>query len=115
LKGDLKVNWLHGTPAKNLKTKVDVALSQQKTDFENYKDFVFDDPTRRDYRAEPFTLYQAEVNDKGEGEVNGTLKLAAVPAGKMRASFTVRAYETGGEFSVDNFSLPLSPFEAYIG
>lgn len=115
LKGDLKVNWLHGTPAKNLKTKVDVALSQQKTDFENYKDFVFDDPTRRDYRAEPFTLYEAEVNDKGEGKVNGTLKLAAVPAGKMRASFTVRAYETGGEFSVDNFSLPLSPFEAYIG
>ena len=39
LKGDLQVNWLHGAPASNLTTKVEMHLTSASTYFKKFKDF----------------------------------------------------------------------------
>jgi predicted ribonuclease YlaK len=33
----------------------------------------------------------------------------------LKANFTVRAFEEGGNFSIDRFSLPYSPYNSYVG
>ena len=115
LKADLKVKWLHGAPAAKIRSKVQMSLSPMATNFENYKTFVFDDPSRLNYDGNPFTIFNASLNEQGFAQLQGEIKLEALPAGKLRAGFNVRAFESGGDFSVDNFSMPFSPFTAYVG
>ena len=33
----------------------------------------------------------------------------------LKANFTVRVFEKGGDFSIDRFSMPYSPYTAYVG
>ncbi|EJF52302.1 large extracellular alpha-helical protein [Saprospira grandis DSM 2844] len=115
LKADLKVKWLHGAPAAKIRSRVQMSLEPMPTDFEEYPDFVFDDPTRLNYSRSPFTVFDANLNEQGFAQLQGEIKMEALPAGKLRAGFNVRAFESGGDFSVDNFSMPFSPFTAYVG
>jgi len=115
LGGDLAVNWLHGAPANGVRTTVDVNLRSVSTSFEDYKAYDFDDPARATYYGSPFTLYDSKVDENGKAKVRGHLELAKQPSGFMRAAFTVRAYEKGGDVSTDNFSIPYSPYHSYVG
>ena len=112
--GALKVNWLHGAVAKGLKAKVEMTVVSKKTEFPNYKTFSFDDPSRYFY-AEPEVLYDANIDQNGLATV--PLKIGQVneAPGKLSANFKVRAFETGGDFSTDNFSLEVFPYDRYVG
>lgn len=114
LNGDLNVKWLHGAPAADIRAQVDVMLTALNTSFDGFEDYEFDDPARS-YYAQPFTIFNGNTNDDGIAKVKGVMELAAEPPGHMRAGFTVRAFEKGGEFSADNFSIPFSPYSAYVG
>lgn len=115
LLGDLKVLWLHGAPASNIRAQVDVKLDPIATSFKGYEAYHFDDPARASYYALPMTLYAANVDEAGQAKVAGKLELAKNPSGFMRAGFTVRAYEKGGDASSDNFSMTFSPYTSYVG
>ncbi len=114
LKGTLKVNWLHGAVAQNLKAKVEMQVRSVKTEFPSYKTYVFDDPSRNFY-SEPEVLFDANLDQNGTAAV--PLKVVDVEnaPGKLISSFKVRAFEAGGDFSTDNFSLDFYPFDRYIG
>ncbi|MCP4440896.1 MAG: hypothetical protein GY810_18395 [Aureispira sp.] len=114
LNGDLNVKWLHGAPASDIRGQVDVALSSVNTSFEGFDEYEFDDPART-YYAQPFTVFNGNTNSDGVAKVKGIMEFAAAPPGHMRAGFTIRAFEKGGEFSSDNFSIPFSPYSAYVG
>ena len=43
---DLQVNWLHGAPAKNVRSEIKAKFSSTGSGFEAYKDYKFLDPTR---------------------------------------------------------------------
>ncbi len=115
LSGDLTVKWLHGAPASELRTQIDVNLYPKKTSFEGYDDYQFDDPARESYYSSTMTIFDAKVNKEGKAKVNGFLELAKQPSGFLRAGFTVRTYEKGGDISSDNFSIPYSPYASYVG
>jgi uncharacterized protein YfaS (alpha-2-macroglobulin family) len=112
--GNLKVNWLHGAVAKGLKAKVEMTVVSRKTEFPNYKGYSFDDPSRYFY-AEPEMLFDANIDQNGMAQV--PLKIGQVneAPGKLTANFKVRAFEQGGDFSTDNFSLEVSPYDRYVG
>ncbi len=114
LKGTLKVNWLHGATAQGLKAKVEMQVRSIKTEFPSYKTYVFDDPSRTFY-SEPEVLFDAALDQNGVASV--PLKVGNVEnaPGKLMANFKVRAFEAGGDFSTDNFSLDFSPFDRYVG
>ncbi len=113
--GKLSVNWLHGAVAKGLKAKVEMVVRSVKTEFPNFKNYAFDDPSRS-YYSEPQTLFDAAIDENGKATV--PLKIAenenAAP-GKLIANFKVRAFERSGDFSTDNFSLDLYPYERFVG
>ena len=53
----LKLRWLHGATAKNLKASYEVLLAPVKTSFKGYENFNFDDP-RKDFQTEAKTVFE---------------------------------------------------------
>ncbi len=113
IRGDLQVNWLHGAPAKDLKAKVEMDVKSVNTTFDKYKEFEFDDPARR-LRSEPQVIFEDKTDKNGAAKISTTIESQEAP-GKLRASFKTRAFEKGGDFSTDNFSLNYNPYEYYTG
>ncbi len=113
IKGDLQVNWLHGAPARNLDTRIELQLKSGNTTFSKFSDFEFDDPARQFY-AEPQVVFDKKVSAEGKATINASVETND-PPGKLTASFRTRVFEKGGDFSVDNFTMPLSPYKSYAG
>ncbi len=111
---DMKINWLHGAAGKNLKAKVDVALSPGKTVFKKYSDFIFDSPIKVFY-SEPITVFDGQVNSEGETSFNVDLDIRNEAPGMLNANFMTKAFEPGGDFSTDRFSVPYHPYKYYTG
>lgn len=115
INGNLQVNWLHGAPAKNLDAKIEVQARDVKTTFDTYKGFTFDDPARKLGTNDPKTIFEEKVDATGKATVSSKLNLNETSAGKLKVNFKVRAFEEGGDFSVDNFSKIYSPYNYYAG
>jgi uncharacterized protein YfaS (alpha-2-macroglobulin family) len=110
----LKSAWLHGALARNLKADVEVALSSSTARFDRYSEYVFDDPTRR-YETERRTVFEGQLDEKGEAEIVADVSGENVAPGMLNAHFTTRVFEPGGAFSIDRFSIPYSPYSRYVG
>ncbi len=114
LKGDLQVNWLHGAPAQNLKTKIEVQVKAMKTSFSTFKEYAFDDPARK-FEAEPQVIFEEAVDKNGKAKVGATISTSDAAPGKLKANFKIRAFENGGDFSTDVFAMPYHPYKSYAG
>ena len=114
LNSDLFINWLHGAPGRNLEAKIDVSLSQIETTFKGYKGFTFDNPAQNFY-SETQTIFSGRTDDNGKTIVNAQLSDTKDAPGFLSANFIIRAFEEGGSFSTDRFTIPVSPFTNYVG
>lgn len=114
INANLSAKWLHGAPARNLKAKVEITLSASTTSFKNYKDYSFDDGARS-FSSEEQSLFDGVLNENGETSFSPRIDVKAAAPGILKASFKVRVFEEGGNFSVDKFSMPYYPFETYVG
>ena len=114
LNAGLKVNWLHGAPAKNLKADINVRFVKSTTAFEKFEGFVFDDPAIS-YYSEESQVFEGRLNDKGEAKISAQLKQQNNAPGMLNAVFTTRAFERGGDFSSDQFSVPYAPYTSFVG
>ena len=111
---DISVKWLHGAAARNLTTDVVVTMEQGKTSFDNYQDYIFDDPVKK-YKSEEYTLFDGQVDENGNAHFNARFQVGASAPGMLKANFKVRAFEKSGDFSVDRFSVPYSSYASYVG
>jgi uncharacterized protein YfaS (alpha-2-macroglobulin family) len=111
---ELSLKWLHGAVAKNLKVKLDVDLSPTRTSFNTYSDYSFDDPSVR-FSTEPQTMFDGKVNNRGKALIDTDIKLDQQAPGKLRANFLTKAFEPGGDFSIDKFSIDYHPYPTYVG
>jgi uncharacterized protein YfaS (alpha-2-macroglobulin family) len=66
--GNLQVNWLHGAPAKSCKVTIEATLASTKSEFEGFKDYIFDDPTKQ-FVSKSFNLFQGNLNEDGFSKV----------------------------------------------
>ncbi|MBK9335994.1 MAG: hypothetical protein IPM98_05200 [Lewinellaceae bacterium] len=112
--GKLQVNWLHGATAKGLKARVEMQLSAGKTEFKNFRDFVFDDPARS-FWSEPETLFEGNLDDNGQATIALNLGAGESAPGRLVANFKIRAFENSGDFSTDNLAVDYFPFERFVG
>lgn len=112
--GTLSAQWLFGAAGRNLKAKVDVALSSQTTRFPRFADYTFDDPVTH-FETEDKTLFEGPLNDNGNATVSADLPLGKLAPGQLKANFEVKVFEPGGDFSIDHFSMPYNPFASYAG
>jgi len=111
---DMTVKWLVGTTTKNAKAKVEIQIKEGDPDFEKQKGYHFYDLTRK-YSGGPQVIFDGKVNEKGEAEIKYPLEENDNLPGKMKLSVQTKAFEPGGDFSIDNFTKPYSPYEHYVG
>lgn len=114
IRGRIEVNWLHGAVARNLKTHISVVLTEMKTEFQRFQDFVFDDPVKSFY-AEEQILFDGKTDEKGKASFTASLETGDASPGMLRAGFVSRVFEESGDFSIDRFSIPYSPYVSYVG
>lgn len=113
-KGELEVKWLHGAVAGNLKADIEMTLSKSSSVFKGYEGYAFDDPSR-EFEAREEIVFEGRVDADGKAAVYPDIQVQKNAPGMLQAHFRIRAFENGGEFSVDRFSIPYSPYRGYVG
>jgi uncharacterized protein YfaS (alpha-2-macroglobulin family) len=111
---NLQSAWLHGTPARNLKARVDVSFSSYAPSFSAFPNFDFSTPYNKFY-GQDITLFYGSLNNDGRANFNFEFQPNNEVSGFLRASFTTKVFEPGGDFSINNFSAPFSPYPNYVG
>ena len=112
--GKLVSKWLHGSPANGLKAKVDVSFSSYAPTFSNLKDFDFSTPYNNFYGQE-MTLFDNKLDERGEADLKFDFKPNNEVNGFLKAAFTTKVFEKGGDFSINYFAKPFSPYPDYVG
>ncbi len=112
--GYLKVKWLHGADASNLKAKVNLKLLKSNYKFEGFKEYTFTDPTKYYYPAD-YTIFDEHLNNDGFASFPINMYVNSNAPGMLRAVFTTRVFEQGGDFSTDVFSVPFAPTNRFVG
>lgn len=110
----LHSEWLHGAMASGLKTQVDMMLVPIKTTFKDYNAYTFDDITKK-YYPEQQTIYNNNLDEYGDAYIRPKLQLRDDAPGMMKALFTTKVFEKGGEFSIDQTSFTYCPYESFVG
>ncbi|HMC01042.1 MAG TPA: MG2 domain-containing protein, partial [Flavobacteriaceae bacterium] len=114
LNGILDVKWLHGAIGKNLKAEIKAKFSTSYSSFKNYKDYVFTDPTRQ-FNTEEINVFEGNVDADGLAKINNKLEVGKNAPGMLNVQFLVRAFENGGDFSMDAFTKQYAPYESFVG
>ncbi len=114
VRGEMNVTWLHGAVARNLRAKVAVTLTPGTTSFDKYPEYTFTDPARR-FEADEQILFDDNIDENGSATVKANIRVNDAAPGKLRANFVTRVFEESGDFSIDRFSIPYSPYEHYVG
>ncbi len=112
--GKLNVAWLHGAPGRNLKVDINAKLQATPTAFEKYTAYQFQDPVRSFNETETQFL-NGTVDDNGSLDISEKINVSKQAPGMLKATFTTKAYEGGGDFSLDIFSKNLAPFTHFVG
>jgi len=113
-RGELAVQWLHGATAKNLKAKIAVTLSPGITAFDDYPEYQFRDIAKR-YTPSEQVIFEGKIDHEGKAVIQPDIKVVDAAPGMLRASFVTRVFEEGGDYSIDRFTMPYSPFKRYVG
>jgi uncharacterized protein YfaS (alpha-2-macroglobulin family) len=114
MEGKLAVKWLHGAPAKNLKADVNVKFSDAYTGFKKFPKYVFRDPTRS-FNGEEVAVFNGKLDADGMANISKKINLQSKAPGMLRAAFFTRAFENGGDFSMDVFSKNYAPYISFVG
>ncbi|HTB53308.1 MAG TPA: MG2 domain-containing protein [Ferruginibacter sp.] len=112
--GTLSSKWLFGTPAKNLKAKIDVSLYATQTTFKGFDGYSFDNPTGT-YSTQSKTMFDGTLDADGNATVKPDFAIDDNAPGMLSANMLVKVFEPGGAFSIDNVTLPYSPYNSYAG
>ena len=112
--GTLTAKWLFGADAQNLKAKVDAQLYRKNTTFDNYKDYEFDNPVST-FSSQSKTVFDGSLNAQGVANISPQFDAGENPPGMLLANLMIKVFEPGGNFSIDNISMPYHPYTSYIG
>ncbi len=112
--GTLKVKWLHGATARNLKANISATFTSASTSFDKFKDYNFTDPVRK-FSAEERVIFEGNTDGEGNASFSMRTDLDGSAPGMLNAAFSVKVFEEGGDFSVDRFSMPYAPYPTFVG
>ncbi|MGY4386263.1 uncharacterized protein YfaS (alpha-2-macroglobulin family) [Pedobacter sp. UYP24] len=110
----ITANWLFGAPGKNLNAKVDVNLNTMKTTFKGFEAYEFDNPTVV-FQSQLKNIFEGKLDENGVARISTNLNDNNAAPGMLKANFTTRVFEAGGNFSIDNFSVPYHVYKDYYG
>jgi uncharacterized protein YfaS (alpha-2-macroglobulin family) len=112
--GELSVKWLHGAIAKGLKADIEMTLVKGSTKFDGFDGYSFDDPSK-EFESEEQKVFEGRLNQEGIATVYPKIKVKKSAPGMLKAQFKTRAFEAGGDFSIDSYVMKYSPYDGYVG
>ncbi|QJD97783.1 hypothetical protein HH214_18835 [Mucilaginibacter robiniae] len=112
--GTLSAKWLFGGIAQNLKAKVDAFLSPQTTSFKGFDGYVFDDPTLS-FATQTQNIFDGKLDENGTSLIHADINLEKQVPGQLKANFLVKVFEPGGNFSINQVTLPYNVYSGYVG
>jgi uncharacterized protein YfaS (alpha-2-macroglobulin family) len=112
--GTINAKWLFGAVGKNLKAKIDASLYAKTTSFAKFAGFDFDNPTAN-YSTQQKTIYDGTLDAEGNATLKPDFQIDETAPGMLTANLVVKVFEPGGTFSIDNMSIPYSPYSSYVG
>lgn len=110
----LHSEWLHGSPATDLKADVRMNVMNAATRFPDFPGYLFEDITRT-LDASETTIFEGILDEKGNTQFRKMIPDYQRAPGKLTARFMSRVFEEGGAFSIASKSMPLSPYDVYTG
>lgn len=114
VKGSIDSKWLHGAPARNLAANVEMIVSRTPTIFKGYEAYKFDSPSRN-LNSEEKTIYDGYLDESGHADFNTSFNLGDDAPGMLKATFTTRVFEDGGDFSTNTITTTVAPYDVYVG
>lgn len=112
--GTINAKWLFGAVGKNLKAKIDASLYSRGTSFVKFAGFDFDNPTSK-YSTQSKTIYDGTLDAEGNAALKTDFSIDETAPGMLSANMVIKVFEPGGSFSIDNVSIPYSPYASYVG
>ena len=112
--GNINAKWLFGALGKNLKAKIDASLIAKKTSFPKFAGYDFDNPTSK-YATQSKTIFDGTLDAEGNALLKPNFEIDETAPGMLSANMVVKVFEPGGSFSIDNTTIPYSPFDSYVG
>ncbi|MBK7945781.1 MAG: hypothetical protein IPJ85_10925 [Flavobacteriales bacterium] len=110
----LKSNWLHGAPAKNLKSRVTVTMAHGWAEFKGYEKYQFSD-LRTWVPDEEQVAFEGTLDEKGEAQFELDLHMGRSAPAVVNTNIVTRVFEAGGDASMDRVSVPYYPYASYAG
>lgn len=110
----LNANWLFGAVAQNLKARIDAQLYNKETSFDNYKGYIFESPINK-FSPQSKTVFDGVLSATGSANFNTNFNAGENAPGMLLANLMVKVFEPGGNFSIDNVSMPYHPYASYTG
>jgi len=112
--GTINAKWLFGSPGKNLKAKIDASLYAKKTAFAKFAGYDFDNPTAN-YTTQSKTIFDGTLDAEGNASIKPSFETEGAAPGMLTANMVIKVFEPGGSFSIDNMTVPYSPYTSYAG
>ena len=110
----LKSTWLHGAPARELRTRVTVTLSRGTPVFKGLEQFQFND-LRTFVEEEEQVAFDGQLNALGEARFPFSVEAGRNAPAVVNANIVTRVFEAGGDASMDRVNVPYYPYVSYAG
>ncbi len=110
----LNAKWLNGLIASGLKAEIDVRVSSGKTSFKSFPTYTFGNDSEYFY-PEEYALFSGPLDGQGNANVSFEPLSDLSAQQMMKATFSTKVFEQGGDFSIASSTAMLSPFERYVG
>ena len=110
----LTSKWLNGLKATGLKAEVDATVRGGQTSFKGFERYSFENETQSFYPTEE-AVFSGPLNSEGQAFVGFGPLTDLSSEQMMNATFTVKVFEQGGDFSIASYRTNLSPYARYVG
>jgi len=110
----LTSKWLNGLKATGLKAEVDATVRGGQTSFKGFERYSFENETQSFYPTEE-AVFSGPLNSEGQAFVGFGPLTDLSSEQMMNATFTVKVFEQGGDFSIASYRTKLSPYARYVG
>lgn len=111
---ELNTEWLNGNKAHGLKYEIKATLIQTKTSWKEYKDYIFDDPTKS-FESDEQEISKGTVDDNGSAVIKMKFNTGETAPGMLKSNLVTHIYEPSGEFSTDVTQSLIAPYSVFVG
>ncbi|WP_207426390.1 alpha-2-macroglobulin [Pedobacter sp. SYSU D00535] len=113
-KGLLEAKWLFGGAARKLNAKIDAYVSSEPTTFPKLEQYTFDDPIRP-FNSQLQNIFDGKLDENGQAKFDANINVEGQAPGRLTANFMVKVFEPGGNFSINQVSMPYNVYDGYVG